>query len=65
MDLVETRYARSLCLSLNPFQPHQWPSGSALKSGMWEVPGSTPGCACQPSCSEFSVVFSETGVNMG
>ena len=28
-----------------------------LKSGRREVPGSIPGCACQPSRSEFAVVI--------
>ena len=36
-----------------------------LETGRREVPGSNPGCACRPSHSEFSVVFSETRVNMG
>ena len=42
-------------------------SGSAvtLKTGRREVQGSNPGRACRPSCSEFSVVFSETCVNTG
>ena len=42
-------------------------SGTAvtLKTGRREVPGSNPGRACQPTRSEFSVVFSETRVNMG
>ena len=35
-----------------------------LKTGRWEVPGSNPGRACRPSRSTFSVVFSETRVNM-
>ena len=42
---------------------HESPtSGSAvtLKTGRREMPGSNPGCACRPSRSEFSVVFSET-----
>ena len=42
---------------------HQWPSGFVLKIGRWEMPGSVPGCACRPSRSEFSVVFSEIYVN--
>ena len=29
------------------------------------MPGSIPGRACRPSCSEFFVVFSETRVNTG
>ena len=37
----------------------------ALKTGRQEVPGSNAGRACQPTCSEFFVVFSETRVNMG
>ena len=43
--------------------PHQWQSGSVLKTGRREVPGSIPGGACRPSHSKFSVVFSETRVN--
>ena len=45
--------------------PHQWLSCIALKAGRQEVPGSIPGRACQPSHSEFYVVFSETRTNMG
>ena len=45
------------------FKPHQWQSGSALKAGRLEVPGSIPGRACRPSRSEFSVVFPEACVN--
>ena len=45
--------------------PHQWRSGSALKTGRRQVPGSIPGCACRPSRSKFSVVFFETRVNTG
>ena len=36
-----------------------------LETKRREVPGSNPGRACRPSCSEFSVVFSETRVNTG
>ena len=36
-----------------------------LETGRREVPGSNTGRACRPSCSEFSVVFSETRVNTG
>ena len=36
-----------------------------LKTGRREVPGYNPGCACRPSRSEFSVVFSEIRVNTG
>ena len=36
-----------------------------LEIGRREVPGSSPGRACRPSRSEFSVVFSENRVNMG
>ena len=36
-----------------------------LKTGKRGVQGSNPGRACRPSRSEFSVVFSETRVNMG
>ena len=35
----------------------------ALKTGRREVPGSNPGRTCRPSCSEFSVVFSNTRIN--
>ena len=61
--------------------PHQWPSGSVLKTGAlpvaerfsaWgegagrrEVPGSISDRACRSNRSEFSVVFSETLLNMG
>ena len=41
---------------------HQW---LCSKTGRREVPGSFLGRACQPSRSEFSVVFSETRVNTG
>ena len=47
------------------FKLNQWRSGSALKTGTREVPGSISGCACRPRCSEFSVVFSETRVKTG
>ena len=40
-------------------------SGSGIKTGRWEVPGSIVGRACRASLSEFSVVFSETRLNMG
>ena len=40
----------------------QWPSCSAQ---IWKVPGSSPGRACRPSRSEFSLVFSETSENTG
>ena len=33
------------------------------RPGRWEVRGSILGRACQPSFSEFSMVFSETRVN--
>ena len=46
-------------------RPHQWLSVSALKIGRQEVPGLVLGRACRPNLSEFSVVFSETRVNMG
>ena len=36
-----------------------------LETGRREAPGSNPGHACRPSCSEFSVIFSETSVNTG
>ena len=34
------------------------------KSGKRKVVDSIPGCACRPNCSDFSLVFSETRVNM-
>ena len=37
----------------------------ALKTDRRKVTGLNPGRACQPSRSEFSVVFSETRVNTG
>ena len=43
----------------------QWRSDSALKTGGREMLASIPGRACQPSCSEFSVVLVETLVNTG
>ena len=43
--------------------PHKWWSGSELKTGRREVPGSISGLACRPSCLEFSVVFFKTRVN--
>ena len=46
-------------------QLHQWPSSFAFKASKWEVLDSILGRACRPSCSEFSVVFSETRVNTG
>ena len=44
--------------------PHQWRSGSALKTGRREIPSSIRDRACQPNRAEFSVVFSETHGNM-
>ena len=41
-------------------EPHQCRSGSDLKTGRRELPGSNPVHACRPSRSEFSVVFFET-----
>ena len=46
--------------TLNGQEPHQWLSGSALKTGRWEVPGSISGGTCRSSREEFSVVFTET-----
>ena len=43
-------------------RPHQWRIGSALKTGWQEVPSKITG---RLSRSEFSLVFSETRVNMG
>ena len=45
--------------------PHQWPRGSALKTGRQVVPGSNPDRAYRPSHSEFSVDFSEIRENTG
>ena len=45
-------------------QPHQWLSGSVLKIGRQELPGSILACACRSNRSEFSLVFSETRINM-
>ena len=65
-ESMSTLIAVQLILySLLHFEPHQWPSDSALKPGRREVPASIPGRACRPRCSEFSVVFSETRVNTG
>ena len=50
---------------LDSVQIDQWWSGTALKAGRPEVPGSNPGRACRPSRSEFSVVFFETSINTG
>ena len=44
---------------------HQWPSGSALKVGRREVPGSNLGRACRLSRLEFSGIFSKTLVSTG
>ena len=44
---------------------HQWLSGSALKTGRWEMPSSIPGLTCRSSLLDFSVVFSETRLNTG
>ena len=45
--------------------PNQWRSGSTFKTGRWGVPGSILGGACQPSHSEFSMIFYEIHVNTG
>ena len=45
--------------------PHQWQSSSAFKAGRREVPGSNYGRVCRLNCSEFSLFFSETLVNVG
>ena len=45
--------------------PHQWPSGSALKTNKWEVPSSISGHPCRLSHEEFSVVFSENPCKYG
>ena len=55
---------RHLCQIVRTW-PHQCLSGSMLKTGRWEVPGSIPCRPCRPSRSEFSVVFSATSVNTG
>ena len=52
-------------LGIPVMRPHQWLSGSALKTGRQQVPGSIPGSACRPSSSEFSMILSETPVNTG
>ena len=52
-----------LLFTFKRLQPHQWPSGFALKFGRREVPDSIPICGCRSSRSEFTVVFSETRVN--
>ena len=46
-------------------QPHQWLSSFELKTGRQEVPVSIQGQAYWPCRAEFSVVFSETHINMG
>ena len=51
LSMRHTQYWRIL------FQPHLWRSGSALKIGRREVPGSISDRACRPSRSEFTVVF--------
>ena len=43
--------------------PYQWRSGSVLKTGRREEPGSFPGHAGRPNRSEFFALFSETRVN--
>ena len=48
-----------------PWKKPDNPAQVALKAGRRKVPGSTPGCACQPSRTEFSVVITETGLNTG
>ena len=57
---IQSRLYFSSCLL-----PHQLRSGSSFKAGRGEVPGSIPGGACRPTCSEFFVVLSETCVNTG
>ena len=52
------------CKTVRPWT-QQWLCGSALKTGRREVPGSIPNHACQPSHSEFPVVFSKTLLNSG
>ena len=49
------------CRAVRPWL-HQWLSS---KTSRREVPGSFLGSACRPNRSEFSVVFTETGVNTG
>ena len=45
---------------------HPWPHQCLhSKTGRQEVPDSFFGRVCRPSCSEFSVFFSETRVNTG
>ena len=50
------------CQTVHP-RHDQWLNRSPLNIGRRQVPGSIIGDACRPSCSEFSVVFSETCVN--
>ena len=45
--------------------PHQWSSGSALKTDVREVTSFNPSRACRPSRSEFFIVFYETCLNTG
>ena len=49
----------------NSFVHYHWLTASALKTGGQKVPGLVPGRVCLPSLSDFTVVFSETRVNMG
>ena len=46
-------------------ESHQWPSGSAFKTGKREVPASIPGRACRLGRAKFPVVFFETRANAG
>ena len=49
------------CRAVHPW-PHQWLRSKTVR---WVMLGSFLGCACRPSRSEFSMVFSETRVNTG
>ena len=53
----------SLVYDFLDLMPHQWPSGSALRTGGTGF--STSSRACRPNRLAFSVVFSETCLNMG
>ena len=62
-----TAVSRNLAIMYgsNIICPHQWLSGSALKTGGREVPGSIPVALVELDCSEFFVIFSEPPVNTG
>ena len=64
-SFYEVLYGTNHTQIINWLLTNQWWSGSALKTGLREVPGSIPGLACRPSRSKFFMVFSETRVNTG